>query len=119
MLNSVLHCTNTGTIHGQPLAVLRPCAAMLFRVRHLTHRLSDPPPDDIHEYLLMTSGVMDPANPFGVVLVTTPEMSRIPSHSVEYITKCKAYTPYRQALDYAQSLIEMVTPSDNLGATHR
>jgi len=38
---------------------------------------------------------------------------------VEYITKCKAYTPYRQALDYAQSLIEMVTPSDNLGATHR
>ena len=77
------------------------------------------PPDDIHEYLLMTSGVMDPTNPFGVVLVTTPEMSRIPSHSVVHSTGSKAYTPYRQALDYAQSLIEMVTPSDNLGATHR
>ena len=60
-----------------------------------------------------------PISTFGVVLVTNLEMSRIPSHSVEYITKCKAYTPYSQALDYAQSLIEMVTPSDNLGATHR
>jgi len=62
---------------------------------------------------------MDPANPFGVVLVTTPEMSRIPSHSVVHSTESKAHTPYTEALDYAQSLIEMVTPSDNLGATHR